>query len=206
MTGKVKAQPKTIFQVQSILSTNSNQPAAQVQTSHPNTDDLVTRIACLEQMYKQILLRVEQLENQKNAPSLSKIAQTDANEESMSDVDEDDLVSKITRQASPENITEKNPKFTAAQLLPHMQNDRRVVENSIRMTFKSKQTSGPGFTLVESQNNIRSSRTRGTFYTSPQNKISREYFFKNDTKQTPLQRNEPNIFQPIKDTSPVIQL
>lgn len=38
----------------------------------------------------------------------------------MSDVDEDDLVSKVTRQASPENITEKNPKFTAAQLLPHL--------------------------------------------------------------------------------------
>jgi len=64
--------------------------------------------------------------------------QTEANEESMSDVDEDDLVSKVTRQASPENITEKNPKFTAAQLLPHLQNDRRVVENSIRMTIKSR--------------------------------------------------------------------
>ena len=85
-----------------------------------SSNDLVTRIIYLESMYKQILVRVEKLEIQKNTVSLSNVVQTDVNEESMSDVDEDDLVSKVTRQASPENITEKNPKFTAAQLLPHL--------------------------------------------------------------------------------------
>jgi hypothetical protein len=37
----------------------------------------------------------------------------------MSDVDEDDVSPKFVREASPENITERNPKMTAAQLLPH---------------------------------------------------------------------------------------
>jgi len=38
----------------------------------------------------------------------------------MSDVDEDFISTKMVREASPENITEKNQKLTAAQPLPHL--------------------------------------------------------------------------------------
>ena len=72
--------------------------------------------------------------------------QRDSEADKMSDVDEGNE-KVIQRSASPENVTERSPKFTHAHLLPHLQ-DKQIAESSIRTTIRQ---TGPGSTLIESQ-------------------------------------------------------
>jgi hypothetical protein len=54
---------------------------------------------------------------------------------------------------------------------------------------------------------MRYSRPRGANYSSPQNKGSRDYFFKTDTRSTTLHRNQHTAqLNPILDISPVIKV
>ena len=123
----------------------------------------------------------------------------------MSDVDEDYISPKMVREASPENITERNHQMTAAQLLPHQLKDKKIAESSIRFTTKGKLASGPGITLIETQQ--RSTKTKKfDQFNSPQGKVTKEFFFKTDVRQTTLFRNNQTIqSKPTFDVSPAIR-